>query len=289
MTKKAKATLSNYVPINRKFFKHPFWAEERTFSKSEAWLDLIQAARFEESEAAALIGGKMVRWNRGQLPASLRYLAERWKWSKNKVDDFLGLLEDEGMVERHGLAGQTIISLCNYDEYNSSGQQKGQQKGQQEPLPHSITSDEGDSKKDSEGDTRGTGEGQAGDKSNKENKGNKEEDVGDKSPGPTDEQKGLFKNFKLWLSQHAPRVDQMKEPLTIEQYLKLREKIPKQNLIKILLAMQNRADLLKKNISANLTIQNWSKNEWNKVESTQNGKAQTINEDKAEAILRSAE
>lgn len=75
--------------------------------------------------------------------------------------------------------------------------------------------------------------------------------------------KVLFKKFNEWVTKNAPRVNQLKNPLTLDQYLKLRDKIPRDTLKKILLNMHNKADLHKKYISAYHTIQNWSKNEWN--------------------------
>lgn len=79
----------------------------------------------------------------------------------------------------------------------------------------------------------------------------------------TPEQKNLFKNFQAWMGKHAPRVNQMKEPLTIDEYLKLRIKFNKETLCNLLLAMQNYKPLLSKSVSANLTILNWSKRENN--------------------------
>ena len=71
----------------------------------------------------------------------------------------------------------------------------------------------------------------------------------------------LFKKFEEWVSKNAARVKQLKEPLTIDQFLKLREDVPQNVIIEVLTAMQNKADLLKKYVSANLTIRNWSKNQ----------------------------
>jgi hypothetical protein len=163
-----------YVPVNRKFFSHVFWREKRTFSKSEAWLDLIASARFDESQATELIGGKLVSWSRGQLPASLRYLSERWSWSKNKVSDFLDLLEKQAMITRYGNAGQTIVSLINYETFNKKGQRKGHKKGQSSDLKPDHYDNVGDSEKDNEKEDEGTARGQRGDKTNKVNKENKD-------------------------------------------------------------------------------------------------------------------
>lgn len=237
--------LSNYIPINRRIFEHALWTEDRPKSKFEAWIDLIRSARFEDGEASALIGGRIVKWNRGEYPASLRFLAERWKWSKNKVDDFIKLLENDGMITRRTAKGtsQNIITLCNYDSYNVNGKIKGQQKGQA-------------------GDSEGTAEGQAGDKLKKVNKEKKEEDM----PTPTriysDQENESFKQFQLWINLNAPRVASMQEPFTIAQYVSLIEKKYNGQRIKELLTdMHNWADLHKKRVSAYLTLLNWKRRE----------------------------
>src|SRR5205085_7998071 len=55
------------------------------------------------------------------------------------------------------------------------------------------------------------------------------------SPGDQE----LFKNFQEWITKYAPRVNQLKEPLTIDEYLKIREKFSKEVISKVLKAMQN--------------------------------------------------
>lgn len=234
--------VTNYVPINRKIFTHALWNEDRAKSKFEAWIDLIQSARFDDGEASALIGGKIVKWNRGEVPASLRYLSERWGWSKNKVDDFLKLLESDRMIVRRTAKGtsQTVITLCNYESYNMNGKIKGQQKGQ-------------------EGDSEGTDGGQEGDKYKKVNKEKKEEDI---PPTHTEKEIESFKVFKSWIKQHAPRVDQMDEPFTIDQYLSPRIRQHNSDELKLLLEqMHNWKDLIKKNVSAYKTLLTWQRRE----------------------------
>jgi hypothetical protein len=268
--KKNPDTLSNFLPLNRKFFEHPFWEEERTFSKSEAWLDLIQLARFEESEAQALIGGKLVSWSKGQLPASLRYLAERWKWGKTKVSDFMDLLEQEGMIGRLQDAGQTILSLKSYEKYNKSGQRKGHENGQQN-LPILVSdltnyvnghSSKKDSETDSGADDRRTVTGQAPDKTNKVNK--EKEGIGTSASIHLQDDVDKYNAFTEWIKKNATNVSKMREPFSIEEYLKLRKKIPNREQVQaLLLKMHNWQPLLKKNNSAYLTILNWNGKEYN--------------------------
>lgn len=62
-----------------------------------------------------------------------------------------------------------------------------------------------------------------------------------------------FKEVQKWIISKASRVSQMKEPLTIDQYLKLKERFPKDIIGKLLLKMHNWGDL-KKRQSAYLTF-----------------------------------
>ena len=64
---------------------------------------------------------------------------------------------------------------------------------------------------------------------------------------------------KCRLAQHAPMVQQMKQPITEAQLNMLVSEYPKQDVMDILLAMENYADLHKKNISAYLTARAWLK------------------------------
>ena len=69
----------------------------------------------------------------------------------------------------------------------------------------------------------------------------------------------MYSKFNVWLAQHAPRVQQMKQPITEAQLNMLVSEYPKQDVVDILLAMENYADLHKKNISAYLTARAWLK------------------------------
>ena len=259
--------INSFIPINRKIFQHPFWNEKRIFSKFEAWLDLIASARFEESEATEIISGKMVSWTRGQFPASLRYLGVRWNWSKNKVNNFIKMLESEKMVERQDAGGETVLTLINYDVYNK-GQQKGQLRG---PQCSDVAEQE-----DRCEDSGGTVEGQARDKTNNDNKENKEECMyGALAPVHSQEDMAKFNAFEKWILKNAPKVAKMKQPFTLSQYLELRAQLPKEQVKDLLLGMENYGPLLKKNDSAYLTIRNWSKRDYNSFKTTNNAISDT--------------
>lgn len=121
--------MSGFIKLNRKFFKHPFWNETREYSKAEAWLDLIQQARFEASKE--VIKNKVIEVQKGEIPISRRFLEIRWGWGSTKVTNYLKMLVSLDMINQKQTNGQTIITLVKYDDYNGA-QTKGKPKTEPE-------------------------------------------------------------------------------------------------------------------------------------------------------------
>lgn len=118
-----------FLRLSRRFFSNEMWNEARTFSSCEAWLDLIQSARFEATPRKESIGGREISYSRGQYPASIRFLSQRWKWSEKKVRSFLVYLRKKGMITVECNQGMNLITLCKYEEYNPMGTTKGTGEG----------------------------------------------------------------------------------------------------------------------------------------------------------------
>ena len=118
-----------FLRLSRRFFSNEMWNEARTFSSCEAWLDLIQSARFEATPRKESIGGREISYSRGQYPASIRFLSQRWKWSEKKVRSFLVHLRKKGMITVECNQGMNLITLCKYEEYNPMGTTKDTSKG----------------------------------------------------------------------------------------------------------------------------------------------------------------
>jgi hypothetical protein len=108
--------MNGFIKINRKFFDNFLWNEARVYSKAEAWLDMIRMARFEAS--TEIINGKVIELQRGEIPASRRFLELRWNWGSSKVSNFMKTLSKMGMINQRQTAGQTIVRLVNYGLYN---------------------------------------------------------------------------------------------------------------------------------------------------------------------------
>lgn len=110
-----------YIKLDRKYFLNPYWNQKRTFSHAEAYLDLIQMARFEADPKTILLpNGRQICIERGEIHASLRYLANRWLWSVDKVNRFLKKHISNNEIKHRTQQGESILKLCKYEHYNDT-------------------------------------------------------------------------------------------------------------------------------------------------------------------------
>ncbi len=108
---------NGYILIHRKIFENSLYFAE-IFSKIQAWIDLLLIAN--HSSRKVDIRGNLVIVNRGQVARSENSLAERWRWSRGKVRRFLKILVAEGMIVQQKTPSITLISIVNYDAYQSN-------------------------------------------------------------------------------------------------------------------------------------------------------------------------
>lgn len=116
-----------WISIHRSLFNHWIWTDKEEFDKRSAWIDLLLMVNHEDKKV--LINGKLETIKRGQRIISLSKLAERWKWSRKKVTNFLNLLEEDGMIIAKKEQGKyTTITIVNYSFYQDDNTQKEQLK-----------------------------------------------------------------------------------------------------------------------------------------------------------------
>lgn len=118
--------MEGFIKLSRKTFEHSLWKEAREYSRFEAWLDLIQLAKIENGNA--MYNGNLIEIRRGEVFVSLRYLAERWKWNKNKIDRYLKNLDENNMISLRRDRGATVVTLTNFELYNSRGTSAGNER-----------------------------------------------------------------------------------------------------------------------------------------------------------------
>lgn len=75
--------------------------------------------------------GQLVTLERGQLHISDRSLATAFQWDKKRVRRFLERLEQHSMVRVHRDQSGTILTVCNYDKYQTVEKEAGPAKDQQ--------------------------------------------------------------------------------------------------------------------------------------------------------------
>lgn len=135
--------MSGWISLHRKIQEHWLYPNG-TFSKYEAWLDLLLQVNHEAKKV--MFDDELIEVERGQRITSIRKLSDRWKWSRTKVVNFLNLLENEKMITLKKDSKKTVITVENYDFYQSEGNEKRQQKDTGEPQESPNNNENNDNK-----------------------------------------------------------------------------------------------------------------------------------------------
>lgn len=117
-----------WISISRGIREHWIWQDS---DRLKWWLDLLLLASWKDEKV--LLGGRLRVLRRGQAVISVRSLRNRWaKRDKdgrvierpglNRVMGFLQMLEEDGMIVRDlSEHKNTILTICNYERYQSGG------------------------------------------------------------------------------------------------------------------------------------------------------------------------
>ena len=261
--------MEGFIKLSRKFFSNKLWNEARTFSSCEAWLDLIQSARFEATSRKVSLGGREVIYNRGQYPASIRFLAKKWGWSEKRVRCFILYLKKEEMITSECTQGINIITLCKYDEYNSCDTLDDTTKGASNiNIINDLCKDVAqlraqiEAQSDKKGHTKGTNTKKDKEDNIKESPNGDQKEAEASSPTSSNPD---FLKFNDWLKRRAPFCSNHKNfssQITEAEFLKLKERYTGKQIADIIEQIENRKDLRKRYTNLYRTVLNWSKREY---------------------------
>ena len=122
---------ARWIRVSADMLEHDAFAGE-PYSKHAAWLWLIANAAWKPRRFKAPNVNAMVELERGQVLAARHFLADKWQWSEKKVRNFLAFLLSQNMIEMGQSKGRfaNIVTICNYDKYQSADKEKGQLNGQ---------------------------------------------------------------------------------------------------------------------------------------------------------------
>ncbi|WP_239734664.1 DnaD domain protein [Mammaliicoccus sp. G-M28] len=113
-----------WISLHRSIQNHWLFQEDRKFSKFEAWIDLILIANHKDGKV--MHDGQLIDVKRGQKLTSLRKLGNQWNWSITKVDKFLNILHEDGMIVLKKDTKKTLVTIVNYDVYQNIDLEKRQ-------------------------------------------------------------------------------------------------------------------------------------------------------------------
>lgn len=107
--------------------ENPLWKASlrEGLSPALAWLDLVSLAA--PTDCDQQVGEHVVPLKRGEILASVRFLARRWNWggasgaATGRVRRFLALVAEQGLIEkvRETNAGM-VLRIVGYDSYRPS-------------------------------------------------------------------------------------------------------------------------------------------------------------------------
>lgn len=102
------------VKIHRQSIDNPMYFSE-PFTKWMAWMDLLLTTSFKDW--IIVVRGNVIEIKRWQNWYSEETLAERRKWSRNKVRRYLNYLETIQQIEQQKSKVKSIITIINYNKY----------------------------------------------------------------------------------------------------------------------------------------------------------------------------
>jgi len=219
----------SWILLHRQIKENWIWSNPEKF---KWWLDILLSVNHTDNKV--LIKSTLIDCGRGQSIKSLETWAKEWGVTKKTVHGFFKLLESDSMLVTENLLVTTRITVCNYDSYNDP-KELAQMKKETQRTPQR--------KRDLPTNKEGI------------NNTNTIVLVFD------EKQKSEFEKFAEWIETHAPDLNRLKEPISIQQYWKLREHYKKIEITNMCEKMHNNANLTKKYKSAYITLKNWLKNE----------------------------
>lgn len=104
-----------WIKTYRKIQDCWIWLDKEPFDKRSAWIDLLLTANHADKKI--LFNGELITIERGQILTSIRQLADKWKWSYDKVLRFLRLIESDGMIKKESDNFRTLLTIENYELY----------------------------------------------------------------------------------------------------------------------------------------------------------------------------
>lgn len=106
-----------FVAISRAIWDDPDFRDSE-MSQREAFIWIVAHASWKPHTVR--VGTAVIDLERGQLAYSTRYLAKVFGWSEARVRRYFDVLKNRRTLQTKTDAGVTVITVCNYDAYQSA-------------------------------------------------------------------------------------------------------------------------------------------------------------------------
>lgn len=106
---------NGWIKLHRKIIDNWIWDDPE---KLRAWLDILLMVNHKDKQIP--FNGHIKTIHRGEKLTSLAKLADRWKWTRNRVSRFIDLLCEADMVTADRTANGTLLTVVNYGIYQST-------------------------------------------------------------------------------------------------------------------------------------------------------------------------
>lgn len=103
---------SGWIKLHRQITENVLWQDVEPFDRRSAWIDLLLMVNHEDREI--MVNGKIMVVQRGQTLTSEVKLAERWRWSRNRVRRFIAAMEAAKMLTVKRTGYGTWLNVVNY-------------------------------------------------------------------------------------------------------------------------------------------------------------------------------
>ena len=127
--------MEGWIKLHRQLLESDLWTCE-PFSRGQAWIDLLLLANHKDSFFYKR--GNKINVKRGQLGRSSVELSSRWTWSRSKVNKFLKDLEKEQQISITKTSITQVVTIKNYEFFQSKEQQTEQQKSSRRAAERHI-------------------------------------------------------------------------------------------------------------------------------------------------------
>lgn len=213
-----------WIKIHRKMLDWEWYSDTNV---TRLFLHCLLKANFEDKRWR----GMLIK--RGSFVASMKTISDEIHLSPQEISTAFKKLETTGEVTRQATNQFTYVIINNYDSYQCFAETE--QQTEQQTSNKRATNEQQQHKND---------------KNNKEIKNIYIYAIHDDM---SEDERRFCENMPV----SFPRICKMTEPLTWEQIQRLNKKYDRDAVYKVMLAMENRANLLKKYVSAYRTAINW--------------------------------